>query len=287
MVRLYCRRYVIRCEDPSSFYFPDRRVVEHIHLPPLKKCKHFINLTNGIEALPRLHRLGINPHGYARLTSTSLEQQRFESLANDLDPNLLLHLALGECCLLYDFGSRNKGTGASRAIWYGGEFIRYILNRLWLDLDPVDTRVFLRGFNAAPEFERIIKNFDKSSRKRIKYYKKYIPSGKLLLQQKEEEPEEDGRQQLRQKGVQLFGVYAPTMHDNDSQFYQDTLKAHFDTNNSTMQYHPSQLTEEEVYFLNDGDIHTAVDKLLGAKIFLGGISDAEYYRWQQGVMDVF
>lgn len=40
-------------------FFPDRRCVEEIALPPLAQCHHYINLTNGIEAVARLQQLGL------------------------------------------------------------------------------------------------------------------------------------------------------------------------------------------------------------------------------------
>jgi hypothetical protein len=135
-------------------------------------------------------------------------------------------------------------------------------------MDPADTPVYLRGFNAAPEFEKIIRNFDKSSRKRIKYYKQYVSSGTLTEQQ---------------KGVQLFGVYAPTSNDNNSQFYINTLRESYYNQTISSSTHSTELdlSEEERYLLYEGDIHVAVEKFLGAKIFMGGISDAEYFKWQQ------
>jgi len=69
--------------------------VEDLPLPSLAACRHYINLTNGIEAVPRLQRLGL-PHSFLRLPSTRCEQQQFEALVNDLDADLLMRLALGQ-----------------------------------------------------------------------------------------------------------------------------------------------------------------------------------------------
>ena len=141
------------------------QLVEAVPLPSLRECSHYVNLTNGAEALPALQRCGLpfrwvraadagRPAGwnrstlargivvvlqapsqpeaacptldplharthtthprarsFARLTSTSCEQQLFEKLVCELDPDLLMSLALGRTCLLYDFGSRNKKRG--------------------------------------------------------------------------------------------------------------------------------------------------------------------------------
>jgi hypothetical protein len=69
--------------------------VEEVQLPPLASCRHYINLTNGLEAVPRLQALGLD-YSYLRLPSTRCEQQQFEALVNDLDGDLLMRLALGQ-----------------------------------------------------------------------------------------------------------------------------------------------------------------------------------------------
>lgn len=89
-----------------------------IHLPSLAHCKLYINLTNGLEALPLVEAYGI-PCTFLRLQSTTCEQQNLEGLVAQLDVDLLLHLALGRCCIVVDFGSRNKKRGAPRALWMG------------------------------------------------------------------------------------------------------------------------------------------------------------------------
>ncbi|GIL68503.1 hypothetical protein Vafri_21771 [Volvox africanus] len=60
----------------------------------LRDCRHFVNLTNGIEALPMLHELNL-PYSFVRIQSTACEQQNLEALVAELDANLLLSLALG------------------------------------------------------------------------------------------------------------------------------------------------------------------------------------------------
>ncbi len=44
-----------------------QQCVEDIQLPPLAECHHYINLTNGIEAIPRLQQLGL-PYRHANCT---------------------------------------------------------------------------------------------------------------------------------------------------------------------------------------------------------------------------
>jgi hypothetical protein len=56
---------------------------------------------------------------FSRIQSTACEQQRFEALVMGLDPELLMALAAGRTCLLWDCASRSKGRhGVPRAIWW-------------------------------------------------------------------------------------------------------------------------------------------------------------------------
>jgi hypothetical protein len=56
-----------------------------------------------------------------------------EKVLCELDANLLVSLALGYSCVVYDFGSRDKKRGVPRALWYGTEFVRYALDWYWFD----------------------------------------------------------------------------------------------------------------------------------------------------------
>lgn len=237
-------------------FFPDRRLVEYISLPCLRDCYHFVNLTNGLEAFPKIGKIGLTP-AFVRITSTSLEQQQFQRLLDGLDANVLMHLALGHCCLMYDYGSRNKKRGASRAIWYGIEFIRFALRMIWTG---TTIPAYLRGCNVGPEFEIHVRSMDKSTRKRIRYYKQFIPP------------------HLLQEGFvpQLYGMYASTQHDGDDLYYR--RKAWREEDPDDLSLVPDTRRVEE---LLSGDIHIAAETLLGMNVFLGGISDREYSDWKK------
>ena len=59
--------------------------------PPTKRRLNFINLTNGIEALPALdHSTQV-----CRIQSSRCEANDFYGVLQDLDHNLLFHLATG------------------------------------------------------------------------------------------------------------------------------------------------------------------------------------------------
>lgn len=65
------------------------------------KQKIFINLTNGIEAIPEL---AISDISFIRIQSCHCERQKFELIIDNLDYNFLMYLALGYECIVYDFG---------------------------------------------------------------------------------------------------------------------------------------------------------------------------------------
>lgn len=82
-------------------------------VPPLKaprrrRVVHCINLTNGLEGLPVLRRLGFEMEDlvFMRLQSTKAEQHDMEYMLAHLDHHVLWNLALGNVVIIYDTGSR-------------------------------------------------------------------------------------------------------------------------------------------------------------------------------------
>ena len=59
--------------------------------------RHFINLTNGLEALPALEAAGVAPEhvSFVRVQSSHCEANNHYGVLENLDHNLLMHLALG------------------------------------------------------------------------------------------------------------------------------------------------------------------------------------------------
>jgi len=101
--------------------------------PHALRVRHFINLKNGIEAVPTLHAMNVHDYAFCRVQSTMCEVGDMEKVLCELDANLLVSLALGYSCVVYDFGSRDKKRGVPRALWYGTEIVRYALDWYWFD----------------------------------------------------------------------------------------------------------------------------------------------------------
>ena len=248
-------------------FHPDKRLVSPISLPSLRSTRtlHFINLTNGLEAVPLLYGMGIKSLSFIRLQSTHCEQGNFELMVQSLDANLLLHLALGHCCLVYDFGSRNKKRGAPRALWYGLEFVRYCLSKIWFpDIsEPVPT-AFLRGHDVSRTFDESIRNLSKTNMKKIKYYRQFCRSDQVP-------PGEPP--------VLLYGVYNSTEHDADEPYYQkiawswdEELQKEDDVWSARHETFPFEPVSKK----HDRQCLHPLEDELGLRFFLGGISHADY-----------
>ena len=129
----------------------------------------------------------INQMQFVRMQSTHLEANRYDSFLEELDHNLLMHLALGYRCFIYDYGSRKMDSmvGQARALWQGVLWTRFALNRMWLDRltdeDPVyyldPEQRFARSTDFYPDFRRQMVpclSTNKVLRRRVKYYSKFV-----------------------------------------------------------------------------------------------------------------
>uniref|UniRef100_A0A7S3XSP6 Uncharacterized protein n=1 Tax=Heterosigma akashiwo TaxID=2829 RepID=A0A7S3XSP6_HETAK len=178
----------------------------------MKKIRHFINLTNGIEVVPHLLQSGVHEEelSYIRLQSTHCESKNFLGILQDLDANFLLRLAQGDTCLVYDFGSRagvgwpDGEIGIPRALWWGVEWVRYALERCWLGPSAPGVRVMVRGHNIRGLFEQEYRSLPDKVKRKMRYYKKFLkidPGGKLSL----------------------YGIYSRTNMDGDAEGYATIL----------------------------------------------------------------
>lgn len=164
----------------SSLMLTAARGVAPLTVPAARTppVKHFINLSNGIEAIGPLIDAGVplDAVSFCRIQSSHCEAQDFYGLLQNLDHNLLMHLALGFECRVYDYGSRgnywDRGDGESelqfvpRAVWWGLEWSRYALHRLWKL--PPGRAPLLRGYNVEKAFDDRLRAIPKPLWKRLK-----------------------------------------------------------------------------------------------------------------------
>ena len=195
--------------------------VDALAMNPAPPVRHFINLSNGAEALQLLDQAGVPPEqiSFLRIQSSHCEAQDFNGILQNLDHNLLMHLALGYECRVYDFGSRGNFWEADpsdpacdevvkkyvpRALWWGLEWSRYALNHIW-HLDGSQTPL-LRGYNVETMFASKVNALPKALHKRLKYYRSHLAPGLST--------------------VNLKGYYAGTVLDGDKAAYRAMLLAH-------------------------------------------------------------
>lgn len=167
-------------------------------------------------------------------------------------------------CLIYDTGSRNKRTKASRAIWYGTEFIKFCLLSVWFP--SKEKAAYLRGYPCGEQFKAHIRSFKHSTRKRLKYYRRWLPADYNL-----------------NEGVKLYGVYRGTPHDSDKDFYREMLFRHSLPSRS-MANQPSCNTSELVGSSFEGKQQDSSPKATCAEMqhrgwhfFTGGLTQADYH----------
>jgi hypothetical protein len=130
------------------------------------KVKHYLNLTNGIEAGPRL-AIG-EPWGFVRIQSTACEQKRWDFLIQDLDVDLLAHLAAGVRCVVWDFSQRKR---VPRSLYHGIEWIRYACERRWFGKSIEAT---VRGNDCRDYFDRSYRAMDRRTKSKLDYHRRFL-----------------------------------------------------------------------------------------------------------------
>lgn len=172
---------------------------------------------------------------FCRIQSSHCEAQDFYGVLWNLDHNLLMHLALGFECRVYDFGSRGNvwqtPDGASetlwvpRAVWWGLEWSRYALETLWyLESDATSDahsgvgmlrngRVrapLLRGYNVRTLFDDKLRALPKPLWKRLKYYRAHLAPGlrELRLRGYYTGTELDGQKDVYARHLHAFAADA-------------------------------------------------------------------------------
>ena len=159
---------------------------------------HFVNLTNGIEAIPSL--AGIE-YRFIRIQSTLCEQKNWNRILQELDYDFLINAALGNELIVYDFGA-NKPI--SKVVYLSLEFIKYTLYRRWLK-QKYATRVNRTTSDSIRKdcnsyFESCYKNLDRRTKAKLDYFKPYVIGE-----------------------IHIRAATASTSHDNNKYYYRDVL----------------------------------------------------------------
>ncbi len=157
--------------------------------------KHFINLTNGIEALEE-YDFNIENISFIRIQSSHFESHKFDEVLYELDHNFLMHLALGYYCKIYDYGARAE---TAKALRIGVEWIKFVLNKRWLEKKYVPIIKYKIVTNY---FEEQYKKISNRTKKKLDYYKKYLNIEDEIL---------------------LEGINGTTLMDNKPEFYKSIL----------------------------------------------------------------
>lgn len=158
---------------------------------------NYINLTNGIEALPIL------PNGFRfiRMQSTICEQKLWDRLIQELDYDFLLNVAIGNECVIYDYGARKP---IPRAVYQGIEFLKYVLHKRWLNEEYLTDCNRGKGEHIRKDcnsyFESCYRNLENRTKKKLDYFKPYVVGE-----------------------VNVVAVTDTTVHDGDKEFYKDIL----------------------------------------------------------------
>lgn len=125
------------------------------------RVTHWINLTNGLQAI---RDYGLSDWRALRLQSTYCEQKRWEDVLTSVPDEMLLRLAMGEECRVYDYGARKPQP---RACWQGLEWVRYALTRRWTGelLQPAG-----RAASSGPYFDQQYRQMSDRARHRLDYF---------------------------------------------------------------------------------------------------------------------
>ena len=160
---------------------------------------NYINLTNGVEAIPTLQ----GDYRFIRIQSTICEQRLWDRLIQDLDYDFLMNLALGHKCVVYDFGARKP---IPRAVYQGLEFVKYVLNRRWLNKEYITnvnrSKNKERKNNCNDYFYKCYEQLEDRTKKKLDYFLPYINTDV----------------------IDLKCVTNCTEHDGDKDFYREVLK---------------------------------------------------------------
>lgn len=158
---------------------------------------NYINLTNGIEAIPDLP-IGFH---FIRIQSTMCEQQLWNQVLMGLDMDFLMNVALGNQCVIYDYGCKKP---VSRAVFQGVEFIKFALYRRWKK-ETYHTEIWRHkeqsyGKDCTKWFDACYQKLERKTRHRLDFFLPYFRGS-----------------------INIYAISAATRHDGDIDFYVQVL----------------------------------------------------------------
>lgn len=157
------------------------------------KQKIFINLTNGIEAIPDLDSQDIH---FIRIQSSHCERQKYSQILENIDFNFLMYLAMGYECVVYDYAANSD---VPKAVYTGLEWIKYVCNRRWLDLEEP---AIVKGKNVSEFYQLQYSKLEYKTKRKIDYFKKFVLTDKL----------------------KIVAITSQTKNDNKFEFYQKIIQ---------------------------------------------------------------
>ena len=139
----------------------------------------------------------------------------------DLDHNLLMNLAIGNKCVIYDCGTNRK---FSKTIYLGVPLIRYVLNRRWFGLDETAYRLSRDGKHKFDEtkyfsdiYESLFVHNQNKHKGRLKvkldYYKKFLLTDQVHLSGVSMSTSMDGQYQYFKNKVKENDRYKSISHE--------------------------------------------------------------------------
>jgi len=151
--------------------------------------KHFINLSNGILAI---EEYGLTDYTFIRLQSTQAEQHRLDEIIRTISDDLLMNLALGFKCHIYDYGSR---TEIPRAIYLGMEWVKFVLYKIWFDETylPMNKTLTKTSLSMQQYFQQEYCKLSKTAKVKIKYYRKWVNTNTLNIVYHAHKTDKDGK----------------------------------------------------------------------------------------------
>jgi len=127
----------------------------------------FYNLTNGLENAP----LKAQPH-FIRIQSSHIEGKAWNQLFYQLSDELLFYLAIGEECCIIDGSTKPLKSALTTK---GIPIILYILNKVWLH-QKISCSPFSDDY-----LNSIYRSLKSGTKKRLKYYRKFLLTKKIRL----------------------------------------------------------------------------------------------------------